>query len=53
MGLYDRDYMRDRTPAEDERSQGRRPGNRRRMLIVIGLILAVAGLVSFLMTNTP
>jgi hypothetical protein len=53
MGLYDRDYMRDRTPAGDEGIQGFRPGSRKRMFIVIGLILAVAGLVTFLLTNTP
>ena len=49
MGLYDRDYMRERPTEPDEDESGlSRMVLRRKWLVVGGLILIVAGIVTLL-----
>jgi len=47
MGLYDRDYMKDR-PATTGGLPGAGPGNRRRLWVGLVVVLAVAALVALL-----
>ena len=53
MGLYDRDYMRNDPPSDNGGDGWMLPGKRKTVLMGICLILALAGLLAFLLTGTP
>jgi hypothetical protein len=42
MGLYDRDYMREKPEPEEAETPSSLPGTRRAVIITVGLILLVA-----------
>ncbi len=52
MGLYDRDYMRDKPVPDDDEGPGLdRLASGRRRLIVAGVIVLLAGIIAALMFN--
>ncbi|MEI6788378.1 MAG: hypothetical protein WCL49_07870 [bacterium] len=52
MGLYDRDYMRDKPVPDDDEGPGLdRLASRRRRLIVAGVLILLAGIIAALVFN--